>query len=396
MKKTLTVILSFAICIAAWAKPDPIDVKFGPWVTNVTESSFTVLWTTDTDNLGWVEVTPVLDKSWKKCDAKQFYQTFAGRREFGKLHSVTVTGLEKGTLYRYRVCGRKVIDDTLEQDLVFGMEKCTGAFSVRTFDSGKDECHFSVVNDIHLDTGAYSSLMSQVCADSTDFILLNGDIVTAGNYPVDTLIYYSIVPLGKLLKSVPVMYSRGNHEGRGNNWQAQYKVFPTSTCNQFYYTFREGPVAFLVLDAGETKPAVSRSYVGTAAYEDYLAEELAWAESAVKDPAFAEAPVKICVIHVPMTGKSDSLDYNAQAWMKDNFIPFLNGIGIDFMLNAHTHKYRLIEPGTTYGNKFPMLVNGRCERMQFDIDAHTIRIKVFNTDGEQTQTYDLPLLRCAP
>lgn len=391
MKRLLSVVILFLAGFAAMAKPDPIDLKFGPWVTNVTETSFTVLWTTATDNLGWVEVTPVQDKSWKKSDPRQFYQTFAGRREFGKFHSVTVTGLEKGTLYRYRICGRKVVDDSLEQDLVFGIEKCTGAFSIRTFDSGAGTCRFSVVNDIHLDTQAYSSLMGQVRPDSTDFILLNGDIITAGNYPLDSLIHYGVSPASKQLKSLPIMFSRGNHEGRGNNWQSLYKVFPNPTDNQFYYTFRQGPVAFLVLDAGETKPAVSKSYVGTAAYEDYLSEELEWARSAVKDPLFAGAPVKICVIHVPMTGKSNSLDYNAQSWMKDNFIPFLNETGIDFMLNGHTHRYRLIEPGETYGNNFPMLINGRCERMQFDIDSNEIRIKVFTPDGAQTHSCVIPL-----
>lgn len=377
--------------LSAMAKPDPIDIQFGPWVTKVTETSFTVLWTTKTDNLGWIEVTDDMYKSWKKCDVKSFYQTFAGRWEFGKLHCVTVTGLEKGKQYRYRVCGKKVVDDSLEQDLVFGIDKCTAAFSIKTFDGSKQDCHFSMVNDIHCNTDAFSSLMSQVNADSTDFVLLNGDIATAGNYETDSLIFYEVKPIGKLLKKVPVMYSRGNHEGRGNNWQALNKIFPTVTPGQFYYTFRQGPVAFLVLDAGETKPAVAKSYVGTPAYEKYLAEELEWARSAVKSSEFADAPVKICIIHVPMTGASDALDYNTQSWMKDNFIPFLNDAGIKLMLNAHTHKYRVIEAGETYGNQFPMIINGRCDRMQVDVDARKIHINVFNTSGEKVHAYDVAL-----
>ncbi len=392
MKKlVLLLTLLFASPFLASAKPDPIDIEFGPWITNVSENEVTILWTTRTPNLGWVEYAPDNGVNWRNADPKSAYQLFAGRRVFGRFHSVTIKGLEKGQAYRYKIFGRAMVDDSQEQDLVMGIEKYSkGVYTFRTFDHGRQECHFSEVNDIHLEVDNYATLMAQVNKDSTDFILLNGDITTAGNYCIDTLVRYAVAPVGKMANKVPVMFSRGNHEGRGNNWQASYQVFPTRTPGQFYYTFRQGPVAFLVLDAGETKPMVAKSYVGDSVYFEYLEEELAWAREAVKDPAFADAPVKVCVIHVPMTGSKKTDDYDAKNWMTENFVPFLNEIGIDLMLNAHTHRYAVHEPGA-FGNDFPMLINGRGERLQFDCDGKTIGIRTYDVDGNETHSYELAL-----
>jgi len=369
------------------AKPDPIDVEFGPWVTNVSDDSFTVLWTTKTDNLGWVEVTSELKTPWAMAEVKKYHSTFAGRWLMGRMHSVKISGLQKGTQYRYRICGQKVVDDREEQDVVLGMEKKTGIFSVKTFDPDKQDCHFSAVNDVHMETDMYSTLMKQVNIDTTDFILLNGDITTAGNYSIDTLVAYAVAPIGKALKKMPVMYARGNHEGRGNNWMASYQIFPARTPNQFYYTFRQGPVAFIVLDAGETKPIVSTSYTGGPFYKEYLEEELSWAKSAVREKDFAEAPIKVCIIHVPMNGGPTTGEYTTQHWMRDNFIPLLNDAGIDLAINAHTHRYSVTEPNDYLGNKFPMVVNGKRTRLQFDADANEISLKVFDLEGKIISAY---------
>jgi len=389
MKKIVTLFAASLMTLLLSAKPDPIDIEFGPWVTNVSEDSFTILWTTKTDNLGWVEVTSDLKTPWGRLDVKPVHSTFAGRWLMGRMHSVSVTGLQKGTQYRYRVCGQKVVDDCEEQDLVFGMEKKSGVFYIKTFDNEKADCHFSAVNDIHMDKNMFSTLMDQMDISNTDFVLLNGDITTAGNYSVDTLVAYSVDPIGRALKRIPVMYARGNHEGRGNNWMASYQVFPTRTPGQFYYTFRQGPVAFIVLDSGETKPAVSTSYAGKPFYEEYLEEELSWAKEAVKAKDFADAPLKVCIIHVPMDGVPSTSEYNTRNWMRDNFIPLLNEAGVDLTINAHLHKSFVTEPNDKIGNKFPMVVNGRGTRLQFDADASGISLKFFDENGNVVKSYEV-------
>lgn len=390
MKRIFALVAAtFAFVVMSFTSPDPIDVEFGPWVTNVTENSFTVVWTTKTDNLGWVEATPDAKGAWMRRKVTAYHQEFAGRWTFGRFHSVEVTGLEPGVKYYYRVCGKKVVDDSVAQDMVFGIDKSTGVFTVTTFDSSKAGCHFSVLNDMHLNVDKISALASQVDCAKTDFLLYNGDITSAGNYSNDTLARYYIAPLGKLTGSIPVMFARGNHEGRGNNWMGVRDLFPNPTPGQFYYTFREGPVAFIVLDSGETKPVVAKSYVGECAYFDYLEKELAWAEEAMKDPSFAEAPVKICISHVTMTPKGGD-DYNTQCWMNDNFVPALNAAGIDLMINAHTHKNAVIAPGTV-GNDFPMFVNNNSERLQVDVDADAIKLMPYDVNGQPVPGHSFEL-----
>ena len=51
----------------------------------------------------------------------------------------------------------------------------------------------------------------------------------------------------------------------------------------------QGPVAFIVFDAGETSGRRSRLYNGKDVYEDYLNEQIKWAGKAVKEPLFRKA-----------------------------------------------------------------------------------------------------------
>ena len=81
------------------------------------------------------------------------------------------------------------------------------------------------------------------------------------------------------------------------------------------FTFREGPAAFIVLDAGETGVKNSLALTGERIYEEYLREQLAWAEEAMKEPAFRKAPVKICILHAPMVNFGDPDDFVPHQWM---------------------------------------------------------------------------------
>lgn len=70
-------------------------IKVGPWISDTGENSLTILWTSETPGMAWVELD----------DGRIMYETFAGRRIFRRLHSIRVEGLERGSVVRYR-CGR--------------------------------------------------------------------------------------------------------------------------------------------------------------------------------------------------------------------------------------------------------------------------------------------------
>ena len=374
MKKLIILLLCLMSCIDGWAG----SIVYGPWVTEAREDRVTICWMSEKPGMAYVELS----------DGTQIWETFAGRRIFQRLHSVRIEGLEPGTELCYRVCGQDLVDDSNARNPRFG-DIYEGMWQrVRTFDSSAATCRFSVFNDIHMQLDEYRDLASQVDSAATDFLFLNGDIVTAGNYVADTLVRYELEPLGTLTAGIPVLFARGNHEGRGNSPMLVADVFPNTDPAPFYYTFRHGPVAFIVFDAGETSRKRSILYSGDEVYKDYLEEQIRWASKAMQDPLFSSAPVKIALIHVPMIDHPNKDDYHLQRWLNGHFISLLDDAGIDLMINADHHEFMYYEPGTV-NNPFPILINDDVRRLDCNYDSGQLTITMYNAAGEAEKSITL-------
>ena len=347
-------------------------IQAGPWVTDATDSTLTVLWTSEVPGMAYVELE----------DGRTVYDVFAGRRIFRRLHSVRLNGLKPGQCVKYRIGGVNIKDDSNARDPKFGDAYQGSWNTMKMLDSKANTCHFSVINDTHMKVGKYAKLAAQIDPSKTDFLFLNGDIVSAGNYVLDSLVHYALEPLGGLSAKLPLFFARGNHEGRGNNTWLVADVFPHASPAPFYYTFRQGPVACIVFDAGETHDDRSMRYAGAAVYEDYLKEQIAWAAKALQEEAFQSAPVKLCLIHVPMIDHPDKNDFLLQRWLNIHMVPMLNEAGIDLMIGADLHEFMYCEKGSM-GNDFPIIVNDDVRRLEFDCDSdHHMHIRTFNSGGE--------------
>ena len=355
-------------------------VKTGPWICETRENSLTILWTSEKPGMAYVEL----------ADGTRHYETFAGRRIFRRLHSIHLQGFRPGEVVRYRIGGQNLKDDYNARNPIFGYSYEGPWQAVRTFNHKAKTCRFSIFNDIHMRVKEYRKLAAQVDSAATDFLFLNGDITSAGNYVLDTAVSYAIKPLGSLTAGLPLHFARGNHEGRGNNVQLFAEIYPNSTPAPFYYTFRQGPVAFIVFDAGETGESRSILYSGGKVYEDYLAEQLAWAKEAVKEESFRKAPVKICLLHVPMIDHPDKDDYLLQRWLNVHFMSLLNKAGINLMIGADLHEFMYCEPGTM-NNNFPIVVNDDARRMDVSYADGTISLTMTNADGKVEFKKSLPV-----
>ena len=76
--KRLLITLSLVLSAIA-VKASPTDVICGPWISDVTQTSFTVNWVTEGETLSWVEAG-VDDGSVFYASKKQkYYQTVAGK-----------------------------------------------------------------------------------------------------------------------------------------------------------------------------------------------------------------------------------------------------------------------------------------------------------------------------
>lgn len=347
------------------------QVQWGPWVTEAREDALSILWVSERPGMAWVE----------REDGSRVWETFAGRRIFRRLHCIHLEGLQPGETVRYRVGGENLEDDSNARKPKFGTGYADTWHSVRSFDAAAPDCRFSVFNDIHLRTREYSTLAAGVDPSATHFLFLNGDIATAGNYVLDSLVRYELAPLGALQAQLPVLFGRGNHEGRGNAVELVADIFPNRTPAPFYYTFRQGPAAFVVFDGGETGHDRSILFSGSAVYEDYLNQQLEWAREALLEPSFFYAPVKICLLHVPMIDHPDKTDYLLQRWLNQHFMPLLNQVGIDLMIGADLHEFMYCEPGTM-DNNFPIMVNDDARRLDVYTDGKSITLHMWNAKGE--------------
>ena len=366
MKKLTLLLLTLMYCLKGWAG----DIEYGPWVTETRTDRVTICWMSEKQGMAYVELS----------DGTKVWETFAGRRIFKRLHSVQIDGLDPGATLTYRVCGQELVDDSNARNPRFG-DVYEGAWQrVKTFDPAAQTCRFSVFNDIHMQLDKYAALAAQVDPDATDFLFLNGDIVSAGNYMADTLVCYELGALGALTAGLPVLFARGNHEGRGNNPQLVADIFPNADPAPFYYTFRHGPVAFIVFDGGETSGKRSVLYNGAEVYEEYLKEQIRWAREAMQEPFFQDAPVKLCMIHVPMIDHPDKNDYLLQRWLNEHFVPMLDDAGIDLMISADLHEFMYCEPGTM-NNPFPILVNDDVRRLDCSYESGKLTLMMYNASG---------------
>ena len=77
----------------------PTDIVCGPWISDVSQTSFTVSWLTEGDVLSGVEAGEDDGCVFYASQKQKYYQTVAGKRMTGAKHSVTVSGLKPGTKY---------------------------------------------------------------------------------------------------------------------------------------------------------------------------------------------------------------------------------------------------------------------------------------------------------
>lgn len=355
------------------------QIKLGPWVPEVSENSFAVNWETSDSQL--VRVQVIEDGT---ADTLSFYQTRYGRSLVGSTHSVVVSGLEPGTGYSYRVCGIRVLDESQPYNLVYEKEEKYGDWNhIVTFDSKAPVCRFSMVNDIHGNKELYADLLKGKTPQDMDFMLLCGDIVSYIT-SIDVVKDCVISPAGDLLRNVPMIYARGNHEGRGQDFWRFCEVSPLHD-GKGYYAFRQGPVAFVVIDGGEDKPDGHPAYCGNAHFDNYRAGEVEWLKKVTQEKWFRTAPYKVCLSHIPMFVDADS--WYTQQKLHELMLPVLNKAGIDLMLDAHFHRHIFIPAGHS-GNKFPMVVNDNEERLDFVCDGHSAVINVYDREGKLVNNYE--------
>jgi len=280
-----------------------VHVVSGPYLQAVGEREFTVVWTTNIDAVSWVEIAPDDGTHFYNTERPKYYQVLNGRRPIGKLHVVTVSGLEPATTYRYRVMQNGVLVNEGRKRVIFGEGFGSDIlrhkpFEEMTLDRSKSEVAFSVVNDMHEHDSILRVLYKDVKPGKYDFVCFNGDMTTSIDAESELMDHYLTSSSELFASDTPLYVARGNHENRGTFAMEWMNYFPSST-GRPYFSFRQGPVYFIVLDSGEDKPDSDIRNMDLMRSDDFRAEEAEWLARVVEEPDFKSAPVRIVFCHMP-------------------------------------------------------------------------------------------------
>ena len=376
-----SLMLTLLAVVAFAADPPRVNTKCGPWVVGVTETEMTVVWTSTDRCMGWVEVAPDDGTSFYAEERPRYDEDFMGRHVVSAVHHVRITGLKPGTSYRYRIY-QQGVDDSGHNPVPSGYISASNVYSqkpyaIRTMDAKKADCSFTMVNDIHGRDSMMLALTKGLKEQKPDFVVFNGDMVSFMGSVEDIETGFMTRATETFATDIPLVYVRGNHETRGPGFSEYLNLFPTPT-NTPYFTFRQGPVAFVVLDSGEDKPDSDIEYGGTAAYDAYREKMAEWLKEAVKSEEFRSAPVKIALLHIPF---DKGVGWYGNNELKRLLLPTLNEAGIDVMLCGHTHRYSFRDVGSV-DNNFPILVNSNNDKVNVRATKSQIDMEVVDATGK--------------
>lgn len=369
----------FAITTLASAESTPkVRLTGGPYLQNVTETSFTVVWTTNMDAVSWVEIAPDDETHFYNVERPKYYDLRGqGRRPITKLHKVTVTGLEPGTTYRYRILMNGVVSAEHRDHIAFtagwGNEVRRDITKVTTLSKEYDEVKFAMVNDMHEQDSVFRTLFPDA-KGKYDFVCFNGDMTSTNDYEEDIMKYY-LKSASKLFGAyTPIMFVRGNHEYRGNA-AIKYLEYMETPTGKTYYSYNYGDHFFIVLDGGEDKHDSDIRNLGIMITEDYVKQEAEWLKEVVRSEEFVNAKTRIVFCHM-QPGENG---WHGQRTISKYLVPILNEAGIDVMLCGHIHKYKYYAPGTTSAN-FPVICNPNAKRMDATVKSDNIKLEFVDQD----------------
>ena len=358
------------------------EIKAGPYLQNPTETSMTVMWITSANS------TATVYYGRDKNPSIEAVSMTDGQIDANTtIHRVTITGLQPGTTYTYRVTSTEILKYE-PYKITFGETVNSDDYTFKTLDTTEKECSFIVFNDVHDTFSSLQSRFETANKPACDMVFLNGDIV---NDPTSTeqIIQKTLKPATDLFASeIPFIFIRGNHETRGV-LSRPLKNYLSLPDNRYYFSFQQGPVYFVILDSGEDKEDSHREYSGLNDFDSYRSEQAEWLEKEIRKPAFKKAPFRIAVTHIPLFGDDK---WHGPVDCRKKWAALLNKGNIDLLLAGHTHHPEVIKP-VPDEHDYPVFIGGGWKAesatvIRVNATSKKLEVRMFDNDDniiEQTE-----------
>lgn len=380
MKKKLSLLVVFTLlmCLPAFAQ-EGIRMAYAPYLQNLGPTEVSIVWVADKPSVGWVELAPDDGSHFYEKERPKFFDANNGIKSTSTVHVVQLTGLTPGTRYRYRVYAQEILSH-VGHKIIYGDVAATDAYgkaplSFTTSDPTRQAVSFAMVNDIHGKSDLLEKLISHCDLEKTDLFLFNGDMVSFFNSEKEIFGGFMDTATKLFASKIPMYYTRGNHETRGA-FATSFQQYFSPKSEHIYYTFRQGPVCFVILDCGEDKPDSDIEYAGITVYDQYRTEQAEWLRGVLDSKAYKEAPFKVVICHMPPFG-----GWHGEQEIAEKFIPLLNNANPDIMLCGHLHRYMRNQPKD--GVKFPIIVNSNNSVLQAEAQNGQLKIKVIDETGKE-------------
>lgn len=180
-----------------------------------------------------------------------------------------------------------------------------------------------------------------------DLLILNGDVIDHSGDPEKFTNIYEIC--AQLTDGrVPVVFSRGNHDMRGN-FAEKFADYTPSHHGNTYYTFRLSSIWGVILDCGEDKMDDHPEYGFTVACHAFRERQTEFlktmVENADKEYNADEVKTKLVIVHNPFTQQRQS-PFDIEADIYRQWASLLKTyVRPDLMICGHTHKYGIHKQG---------------------------------------------------
>ncbi|MBR3802964.1 MAG: metallophosphoesterase [Clostridia bacterium] len=209
-----------------------------------------------------------------KVGGKCFYDESNGiMRSSNEIHRVEVPAKLLDEAKEYTVCIRPIVERkayfTETEEII---EKTYKFFPVP--ESNARAYHISDAHNL-----VAEPIKAAETFGDADFLILNGDVIEDSSDPSKFMNIYEICSY--LMKGEkPSVFSRGNHDLRGNYAEKFADYTPTHLCNT-YYSFRLGSIWGILLDCGEDKPDDHAEYGFTVACHSFRERQTEFLKSII-------------------------------------------------------------------------------------------------------------------
>jgi len=364
-----------------------LSISHGPYLQQSTETSVTIIWFTNQKSVSWVE--------YGKADNLSSFPTYgsvvktARNSQQGlidantRFHKITISGLEPGGEYRYRVFSKEILEFR-PYEVTFGSTVASDVLSFSTLDPGKEAFSFVALTDIHGDAERLDAKLDAISWEDVDMVFYTGDSVDYFEDAVGIFDGFLDTSVAHFAGRVPLMFVRGNHETRGSFARDLADYFPTTT-GKYYFSFDHGPVHFIVLDTGEDKEDSAPVYAGLVDFDAFRREQAEWLAAEMKTEAFQRAAFRVAIFHIPPYGTRDA---HGTLHVREMWNELLNEAGVDLVLNGHTHRFARLDP-TEGEHLYPIVIAGKEHTTRVDVSGAELRVTITDEDGQVVDSFVL-------